>query len=210
MIQSTRDHPLRYTEAENDVLRRLYGRHPPKRVQALMAERSGILRALGSIRSQARRLGVNGDRIPQGYVRLVEAHDQWHGTHYSSSRAIVRAARRDGVLRKAHHVTHRPLIAPRKWVDAWLADHYRVEATDPTARDVDVMDWIPTPEVARRLGTDPMYTADRLLNTQGRLRDLAKGARTARLMHRQGRPRVWHPDDVDRIVREYHAHRRAA
>jgi hypothetical protein len=200
---STRAHPIRYTEVERDIIRRMYNRHPPDAVQRAILRATGVLRATGSIRSEAQRLGVNGDRIPHGYVRLVDAHDQFHGTHYSSSRAIVRAARADGVLRKAHHVTHRPLIAPKAWVDAWLAQHYSVPTPDGTP-EADVIDWLPTPEVARRLGTDPMHTADRLLRTPGRLRTLAKGARHTRLKHRRGAPRVWHPDDVDRIVAAWH------
>lgn len=192
----------RWTPAEDALLKRLYGRHPHHVIATSLHKHHGVQRAPTAIPQRAGRLGLKPD-IPRGYTRLVDAHDKRNGAHVGASQSIVRAARRAGVAKKANHVQAHPWIAPTTWVNDWLAHHYAVTLPGQAADDATAADWLPTSEVARRLGLSPTHAAYKLLRQRGRLRKLAQNVRHMRLPHRVGRPYVWHPGDVEELVRAY-------
>jgi len=192
-----------WTPDEDAIVLRMYNRYPQASVAASIHRHTGSHRTPEAIRNRANKIGAHGDRIPRGHTRLVDAHDKNHGRHTGASVTIIRAAKAAGVLKQAHHVRGQPNIAPTTWVEAWLEEHYRIDLPAIEQADTDVLDWIPTREFARRLGIDKQHAANQLIHQRGRLRKLAQHARRVRLMHRPGRPLVWHPDDVSEIVRAY-------
>lgn len=205
MLEAKRKHHRAWTPEMDDRLRKIYNYRPMASIVASINEVSAVPRTRRSILMRAAKLGI-GDRIPKGYVTLIEAHPRMCGDHYGASVAIVRAAKRDGVLKQMHYRRGRPYIAPEEWVEQYVQQRLEVKVDEDLAYVKAT--WWRTRRFAAELGISPQHACARLLHTRGWLSNRAKGARWVKLHGEAGQPIYWHPDDAQAILRDWR-HRRA-
>jgi hypothetical protein len=184
----------RWAPAEDAYLRRTYGRYP---IRTLTRK---LKRTTSAVRNRAQRIGIQ-DRHPPGYSPLAWAHTRPCGNHWGASHAIIKAAKRAGVLRQANHVRGRPYIAPTTWIEQWLEDRHTAPV-DATTEHV-MQYWIRTRDLAEMLGIRASHAASKLIHMRGRLRKLAKHARRTQIKGLPGQPLYWHPTDAKRLAHEW-------
>jgi len=190
----------RWTPAEDAYLRRTYGRYP------VITIANKLTRGTSAVRNRAQRLGIQ-DRIPRGYTPLAWAHTRPCGPHWGASHAIIKAAKRDGVLRQAPFTRGRPYIAPTTWIEAWLENRHTAPV-DLTTEHV-IRYWIRTRDLAADLGIPHTHAAQKLLHQRGRLRRLAKHARRTQIKGLPGQPLFWHPTDAKRLAQTWRTQQNA-
>jgi hypothetical protein len=181
----------RWTPDDLAYLHRTYGRYPI----STLATR--LHRTPKAIQIKANTIGLS-DRLPPGHSPLAWAERRRCGNHWGATTAIIRAAKRDGVLRRAHHAQARPYIAPNAWIEEYLEQRY---ATPPDeTQDTITRTWVPTAHLADQLGIPRARAADRLTNQRGRLKRLARFTRRVQVRTQAGQPLYWHPTDARDLV----------
>ena len=185
----------RWTPEEDAYLTRAYGRAHPN----TMSKR--LNRTPKAIQMRALKLAL-GDRVPHGYSLLIWAHTRPAGKHWGASQSIIKAAKRDGVLRQATHLRGRPYIAPTKWIDAWI-DHRYTAPVDTQLEEI-LATWVRTRTLATWLGIPPAHAANRLLHTRGWLQRNTRTCRRYHALTLPGQPLYWHPTDAKNLVERYH------
>ena len=200
----------RWTEEEDRIIADTY----PKRGAIGTTERlarQGFPRARASVQNRARKIGVQYDRDGGAtMIPLVAAHARDRvGGGQRAHQQIVRAAARDGVLRRGSAHPH-VYLAPIPWVDAYMA---RLDATITEERDLRAT-WLTTREVAALFG----YRSARAFTTQIIPSFASKAARLHRHVERiprkhvgPGTPgcgfvrRYWHRAIAEQEARQYRA-----
>jgi hypothetical protein len=192
----------RWTPTQLEYLQRMYKRQPINTTVDGVNQR-GPHKTRHAIEAQAYKRGLTGAHLPRGYTILAEAHYR-QGANPQASETILRAAKRDGVLRRHHMYPGSPWIAPTEWVEQWLEQRYaHKQEFEHVTRT-----WVRTRVIAEALGIRPGDIGNRRAANTPLGRDLRQ-CRTQRVTFEPGQPNYWHPQDVQWLLAR-HGVRRAA
>jgi hypothetical protein len=206
----------RWTEEELSILSRTYPAYGSIEASRRL-RRQGFDRSPSAAQKRAVVMGLvfNEGKHRRRLVPLVDAHARYRNygdDRGTAHRYIVEAARRDGVLQRAHAYP-RVYMAPREWVDRYVE---LLAAQEEAEAEIE-RTWLTTPQVAELLGTThksvatlvgpgrskkvgPMYAA---VNRMTHLRLM-------RVRGRNGSVALyWEPASVHREVAWYRAARNA-
>jgi hypothetical protein len=200
----------RWTEAEDNAVRRFYPAYGARYVQKVLANQ-GSHRSLPAIRNHARD-GLDCYARREGaadsdLVSLVEVHPvPTRVDGIRTAKSAERAARRDGVITKSRIYPH-ALLVPADWAERYLSERAEFERKAELA----ARRWITSTQLAAifgvRPGTIQTAYAGRHGNTWAlgehlhridniRLRGLVIDGRRAH-------GRFWNPQDARREVASY-------
>ena len=194
----------RWTPQQHDALKRWYNRKPLTWIQRMLS-RKGPPRTTQAIKLQAQKRGY-ADTLPPGYGRLVDAHHKREGSFAGAARAIVQAAKKDGVHKQLPHFRGRPHIAPTAWIDAYQTNLIRDRDLEHDTRH-----WWSTTTLADVIGVPRHHLTDALNRPiKGTFARDVRACRRERLMHARGRPLRWHPSDCRALAEKHSRRRRAA
>lgn len=193
-----------WTPDQLTALRRWYNRKPLPWIQKVLSQK-GPPRNIPAIKLQAQKHGL-ADVLPPGYGRLVDAHHKRMGANQGATRAIINAAKRDGVHKQLKHMRGRPHIAPNTWIDA-----YQAALIQQRDLEHDTRDWWTTTMLADALGVRRHHITDAIAaGVRGTFARDVRACRRARLTNTTGRPWRWHPTDCEALVAKHGRRRRAA
>jgi len=196
--------PPAWTPDQVTALRRWYNRKPLTWIQKVINQK-GPPRSIAAIKCHAQKHGF-ADVLPPGYGRLVDAHHKREGPLAGATRAIIEAAKRDGVHKQLRHMRGRPHIAPNTWIDAYQANLIHQRDLEHDTRH-----WWTTTMLADALAIPKQHIIDAATRKiRGSFaRDLT-ACRRERLLNTTGRPWRWHPTDCEALVTKHGRRRKAA